>query len=598
MRISRKESNCAKCPLRDRVRVRTEAPDGPARIVLIGEAPGAREEVEGRPFCGPAGGVLNSVLTEAEIARHNCRVMNVINCRPTDNDIESEEAHEAIVCCAAGFQAELKDAVRKGAKVFMPLGATAQRAMGIEGGITKNRGSVFSTPSKVPAIPTFHPSFILRGMQKEEPTWIADFKKAKDISKRGWKAPEEHFNLFPTLGEVEEFIERAIRKKSLIAVDLETTGLSPDRAEIFVIGLASDGETAISVPFFRHGGGPYWENGDELAVKQLLQKLFSANELLFQNAFFDVSHLRHKGFRVERKIHDALLLHHAIHPELPHNLGYIVSIYGQTPYWKDGVLGRDGSLSSIPDEHLRSYNLRDSVVLHQIYPGLLADGKELGVLPVYHDISAPLVPVLSTAFLRGIRVDQRKLGKYKRSLQSHLEESDAALRDIAQLPPAFNLSSDDHLRKLFYGEDAPQFKRALQEAGQYDLDLRKRRDTKKYKELQDRVEVCSKTVPLWCAPRQKYTKGDRLSVAEDALLSIQIAALGRAEYLRGLKKKDTRAELALIEKTLKFLKVYRDFQETDKMLSTFTSFPLWSDGKWHPQFKIHGTATGRLSSGG
>jgi hypothetical protein len=56
---------------------------------------------------------------------------------------------------------------------------------------------------------------------------------------------------------------------------------------------------------------------------------------------------------VEGKIHDALLLHHAIHPELPHNLGYIVSIYGQTPYWKDGVLSRDGSLASIPDERLR-----------------------------------------------------------------------------------------------------------------------------------------------------------------------------------------------------------------------------------------------------
>jgi len=67
-----------------------------------------------------------------------------------------------------------------------------------------------------------------------------------------------------------------------------------------------------------------------------------------------------------------------------HDLGFIVSLYGTTPYWKAEVAERIGSLLDEEDEVVRKYNLRDSVVLHQVLPGLLEDLKDTGTEVIYY----------------------------------------------------------------------------------------------------------------------------------------------------------------------------------------------------------------------
>jgi uracil-DNA glycosylase family 4 len=57
----------------------------PARLLLVGEAPGAQEDVAGRPFVGKAGMLLNQLLTEAGLDRESMAVANVLKCRPPDN---------------------------------------------------------------------------------------------------------------------------------------------------------------------------------------------------------------------------------------------------------------------------------------------------------------------------------------------------------------------------------------------------------------------------------------------------------------------------------------------------------------------------------
>jgi uracil-DNA glycosylase family 4 len=587
---------CARCPLRDRRRVWSELADRGV-LGILGEAPGAEEDASGRPFVGAAGRLLNAALAEAGIERFRISVCNVIACRPTANNMESAEAQEAIECCANGFSSEMEFLKSSGLRVIVPLGNHALSALGLPMGITRQRGSVLPLSKKVLALPTFHPAFLLRGMQKQIPTFIADLRKAHALSKSAYRPPKERFLTSPTLGDVETWVDAVIASKSLVAVDIETTGLRPDKSSIFVVGLARSGEEALSIPFLKQGYKAFWLPNEVKTVKEQLQRVLAECPLVFQNALFDVMHLRYHGYEVKHVTHDILLAHHCVHPELPHDLGYIVSIYGNTPYWKDEVHFRDGRLGDLEDETVRVYNLRDAVVLHQVLGPLLNDLKEAGTEATYTGISLPLVEVLVEATLAGIQLDADALRKWKRSLARKLKTTEAAIRKEHSLPEGFSLSSGDHLRLLLYGHASPQFVRVETEMQEYDKNPKKRKDTKKYKEILSRANVYSDTVPLWKPPRIASTDGGKYSVDEEMLLSEQLAASNRLALIEKFVKKENYAdEKALLEKTLAFLAAFHEWQETSKLISTYTDFPCWSDGRVHTSFKIHGTKTGRLAS--
>jgi uracil-DNA glycosylase family 4 len=605
MRFSREGiSNCKRCPLRDRHRVWGEGPeDGDIWQAFLGEAPGEQEDLKGHPFVGPSGGLFSKGLTEASTERFRCWVFNLIGCRPTGNKLDSFEGEEALSCCKSGFQAEIAFLEKRHLRVLTPLGGKPLAALGIETSITKARGSVYEIPGKkLLAVPTFHPSFLLHGMQKEIPTWIADLKKARELASKPYKKLREDFNLFPSLGELEDFVNEALEKKSTIGVDIETIGIRADYSKIVVIGLATSGERAISVPFLCRGLVPYWKNGDEYEAIRLVNRLLSVAPTIYQNALFDILHLREHGFKIGPATDDVLLAHHAIHPELPHNLGYIVSIYGKTPYWKDSMKLREDVVANMEDEVLRRYNLRDSVVLHQVLPEEVKDMKIMKTEKIYREISVPLIEVLCDMTRAGITLDRKALEAWKRGLTKKKKKLEAEIFSELKLPEAFNLSSGDHLRFLLYNAMPNQFARALETLKSYEDPSRKkplRKDTKKYKELVEIATISRYESPLWFnIGKLKTTVGGSLSVDEEALLGLRLNAVRRKHLVENFihPDDDDRDELERIKNTLWFLEKFSSYQETSKLLSTYSDFPTWKDGKVHTSFMIHGTKTGRLAS--
>jgi uracil-DNA glycosylase family 4 len=596
-------SKCSSCPLRDRKRVFGEGPEeGQIHQAFLGEAPGEQEDLKGRVFVGPAGGLLSRGLTEAQTERFRCWVFNLLSCRPTGNKLDSEEGQEALECCKPGFHAELDFLEKRGLRVLTPLGGKPLFFLGIETAIGKARGSVYELKGrKFIVVPAYHPAFLLRGLQKEIPTWVADLKKAHELSQKIYKKPEENFNLFPELADLEDFVNEAVKSKKQIGVDIETIGLRPDRAKIMVVGLASSESEAISVPFFSKGLVKYWKDSDLPEVRKLIQKLFSTCPLIFQNALFDVLHLRYNGFQLSAS-DDILLAHHAIHPELPHNLAYIVSIYGKTPYWKDTLLNREDLIMNMEDEELRRYNLRDAVVLHQVLPDLLKDLEITKTLHIYRDYAMPLVEVLADATSWGISLDRKALLAWGRALTRKKSSIEKNIFSFLSLPSGFNLSSGDHLRLLIFGIESLQFKRARENLKTYDDPSRRkplRKDTKKYKELLETVEVAEGTPILWNNHgKMRVTDGGKASTDDQSLLALRLAAIKRRSLVKNFAKRDEHdlRELKLLEKTLFFLERYRSYSETSKLLSTYSDFPTWKDGKVHTSFLIHGTKTGRLAS--
>jgi DNA polymerase len=136
-----------------------------ARLMFIGEGPGAEEDQQGRPFVGPAGQLLNNLLSKLGLPREEVYIANVVKCRPQGNrDPEADE----ITACLPFLQQQIL-AVRP--QVIVTLGRIATQALlQTQAPLTRLRGQ-WQKYGRIPVMPTFHPSYLLRAPQERIKTW-------------------------------------------------------------------------------------------------------------------------------------------------------------------------------------------------------------------------------------------------------------------------------------------------------------------------------------------------------------------------------------------------------------------------------------------
>lgn len=127
-----------------------------ARLVFVGEGPGADEDRQGEPFVGEAGKVLNRIITAMGLKREDVYICNVVKCRPPGNrDPEQEE----IEACSSFMLRQVRSI---NPEVIVALGKFAsQTLLGTKEPISKLRGK-FRDFHGTPLMPTYHPSFLLR----------------------------------------------------------------------------------------------------------------------------------------------------------------------------------------------------------------------------------------------------------------------------------------------------------------------------------------------------------------------------------------------------------------------------------------------------
>src|SRR6266567_2539431 len=140
-----------------------------ARLMLVGEQPGDREDIEGRPFVGPAGRVLDAALERASIPRANVYLTNVVKhfrwVRRGKRRLHEKPNSRQVRACRPWLEAEVK-VVRP--RLIVLLGSTAAQAvLGPSFRVTQQRGKVLATPLGPPGLATVHPSSILRALDDE-----------------------------------------------------------------------------------------------------------------------------------------------------------------------------------------------------------------------------------------------------------------------------------------------------------------------------------------------------------------------------------------------------------------------------------------------
>src|SRR3954471_1209038 len=135
-----------------------------ARLMLVGEQPGDHEDIEGHPFVGPAGRILDKALEQAEIERGDAYITNVVKhfkWKPQGKRrIHQTPRAEEIKACAPWLEAELQVV---DPEVLVCLGATAVKAViGSKARVMKDHGDFLESRLGRTAVPTLHPSAILR----------------------------------------------------------------------------------------------------------------------------------------------------------------------------------------------------------------------------------------------------------------------------------------------------------------------------------------------------------------------------------------------------------------------------------------------------
>jgi uracil-DNA glycosylase family 4 len=187
LRIAEEASACTRCRLATgRTNVVFGMGNPRSQLMFVGEGPGEQEDLQGLPFVGRSGQLLDRlVLEEIGVTREDCYVANVLKCRPPGN---RDPLPDEIETCRPYLEAQLE---LIDPKVVVTLGNFATKALlGTTEGISRLRGRVYPFRSGR-LVPTFHPSAALRGGGMVVAQMRADLVRAKEAlqaTKRG-RAP-------------------------------------------------------------------------------------------------------------------------------------------------------------------------------------------------------------------------------------------------------------------------------------------------------------------------------------------------------------------------------------------------------------------------
>lgn len=192
--------HCTACPLYKQA-TQTVFGEGPAkaRFVLVGEQPGDREDIAGKPFVGPAGQLLNRALEDAGIDRETVYITNAVKHFKFElrgkRRIHSKPSASEVKVCAANWLARELATIEP--EFVVALGGTAAQALSGKGvTITKLRGREIEWADGRRGLATVHPSYLLRipdqaSKDAEYKKFVADLMLAAKLAAHPTKHPRE-----------------------------------------------------------------------------------------------------------------------------------------------------------------------------------------------------------------------------------------------------------------------------------------------------------------------------------------------------------------------------------------------------------------------
>jgi uracil-DNA glycosylase len=327
--------------------------------MIIGEAPGADDCIDGEPFMGASGKLLNELLRFAGIDRNACHLTNVFRTRPPRNDLSEFFVKKSLASDAdkkfyhpqhgyvkeehhlemAGLFLEIHEA---NPKLIVCAGALPLWALTGEHKITDYRGTVmWDSSQQYKLLPTFHPDAALRDYGFR-PIIGMDLQKAlRELAIPGINRPKRVVKIIETKEDVNECL-REIWKTKSAAFDVET-----DRRSLYpqvtCVCLAPSPQLVYVFPIWNPNKPSYSEFDQEMeeylwgAVSLVL-----GNPLIRKiahNATYDMSYALGMDMKLDGPFEDTMLMNHSWQVEWPKALGFLGSIYSNERAWKNMRVG-------------------------------------------------------------------------------------------------------------------------------------------------------------------------------------------------------------------------------------------------------------------
>jgi uracil-DNA glycosylase len=345
-------------PWHERRRIPPSGPM-PARIALVGEAPGAEEEERGEPFVGASGQELRTMLRQVGIDPAECYFTNVFKIRPVRNNLDefcvgkleqlAQSPQLSAQGQALGLHLPMGDGKYLHPNLFPELAILATELAAIRPTVvcalgntalwacahTHKIGAVRGTllPGRGAAagykvLPTFHPAAVIRDWSLRPIVVLDLFKLAREATHADIRRPPRTLVIVESAAELLQLVGA----EPLLAVDVETA-----RGQITTISFAPRSDFSAIVPICSGNGGSLHPCGVELDLWRAIARVLGdpSRTVMFQNGAYDIQYLwRAHGIPVRCRCDDTMIAHHALYPELRKSLAFLGSIYTEEPAWK------------------------------------------------------------------------------------------------------------------------------------------------------------------------------------------------------------------------------------------------------------------------
>ena len=330
--------------------------DGPenAKIMLVGEYYSEKDEAAGLPFQGYPGSLLNTMLHEAGIMRSECYTTNVVNARPSYNDItkwvpkkkgdvtkemvmhQGRMVHPIVV---EGHLNLLEEVKRINPHIIITFGNLPLFSLTGHTGALKWRGSQLRTASEHKLLPAIHPNVIMSDMSLHATT-LNDLRRAARHRYEGpyKNEPDWRFIIRPSLQTVLDtyaMLEvQAVVEPIWVEFDIET---SPVHITCFSISWSLQDAMCVPITSSSNADG-YWSLEEEALVVHGAYKLLTNPNIYVrgQNLLYDCQHTYRYWHFIPNVKQDTMLSHHSMFCGMKKSLDFQASLYcDHYVYWKE-----------------------------------------------------------------------------------------------------------------------------------------------------------------------------------------------------------------------------------------------------------------------
>lgn len=536
---------CHLCPLHEEAEWICLMGSGPkrAKVMLVGEAPGEREDEEHKAFVGKSGKLLDKALHDfAQIERDDCYVTNAVKCRPPEN--ETPKKAEIKMCVGAYFERE----VEKVRPEFMLLmGNAALNGVTKKSGITKHAGTPWNM--NIAGVPVLvfgvlHPASILRNPNNSQ-AWLRDIEMFGKLTRGEKVGDRTAMKIIRTPAQLGWLIHKLDEAK-VISWDIET--YTDDAAEPYkrnnfqdwwgkkshVVSVAFSWEagTAAFLPLW-HPSSP-WRNVDEEVLEKLQDVMTRPDKkYVGHNGKFDARWFHSKGIAVPQTF-DTMLAAHMLEENRQKGLKPLSRSILRQPGYDVGEELK--APHKIPLRQLAVYNSKDTdytLRLWEVFRKQLVEDRQTALL--YKRLMMPASEALVDIERTGVWIDPER---WKERHDEAQEKVEILYEYINKMVPEvlspINLNSPPQVGRWLFGH----------------LGL----------------------------PVLAKTKTGQPSTGEEVLLELY-------------QQHEHKGITALMK-----------YRKWAKFLSTYI-LPFWyqhrdGNGRIHSNYKLYGTVTGRLSGEG